>query len=53
MFVFLVEDGFVFGCLEDELGKFNLNVLVKLDKKLNEVVKFWFEKLLVCVGLFV
>jgi len=48
---FPVEDGFVSGRLEDESGKFNLNALVKSDKKPNEAAKLWFEKLLVRVGL--
>ena len=40
---FPVEDGFVSGTIQDESGKFNLNALVKSDKKPNEAAKLWFE----------
>jgi len=48
---FPVEDGFVSGTLEDQSGKFNLNILVNADGTPNPQAKAWFEKLLLRVGL--
>lgn len=48
---FPVEDGFVSGTLRDESGKFNLNNLVNADGTPNPAAQFWFEQLLVRVGL--
>lgn len=48
---FPVEDGYVSGQLNDESGKFNLNLLLKPDGSVNEAAKLWFERLLERVDL--
>lgn len=48
---FPVEDGYVRGQLNDESGKFNLNLLLKSDGTVNEAAKLWFERLLERVDL--